>query len=271
MKLFQTAERVSHEEVSDNFVYQRSVLAYIEAARLIHGNTLEIGTGSGYGIEHIAENSNRFITLDKNQPSSVSNNTLIQSENVQFIQMKVPPLMDIPDNYFDCVITFQVIEHIKKDDLFVKEAFRVLKQGGKFIVTTPNKPMSLTRNPWHVREYTSDELENLMKMYFQDIDKKGVFGNERIADYYEKNSAAVQKITRYDILNLQYRLPRWMLQIPYDILNRINRKKLLRENALLTKQIKLDDYFLADIDDDCFDLFFVGTKYKTYSLSHKKP
>ncbi len=260
MKLFQTAERVSHEEISDNFVFQRSVLAYIEAARLIHGNTLELGTGSGYGIEYIAANSNRFITLDKNRPSSVSNNTLIQSENVQFIQMKVPPLIDIPDNYFDFVITFQVIEHIKKDDLFVQEAFRVLKPGGKFIVTTPNKPMSLTRNPWHVREYNSVELEDLMKKYFRSIEKKGVFGNENISDYYQKNKASVQRITRYDVLNFQYRLPRWMLQIPYDILNRFNRKKLLRENAQLTKQIKLEDYFLADIDDDCYDLFYIGTK-----------
>ena len=47
-KKIQTAERVSQSDVSDNYVYQRSVLAYVEAAKRIHGKVLEIGTGSGY-------------------------------------------------------------------------------------------------------------------------------------------------------------------------------------------------------------------------------
>ena len=47
----QTAERVSQSDVSDNFVFQRSYLAYVEAAKLVSGKVLEIGTGSGYGIE----------------------------------------------------------------------------------------------------------------------------------------------------------------------------------------------------------------------------
>ena len=36
-----TAERVSLE-VSDNFVYQRSRLAYVEASKLVSGRVLEI-------------------------------------------------------------------------------------------------------------------------------------------------------------------------------------------------------------------------------------
>ena len=50
-KKIQTAERVSQSDVSDNYVYQRSVLAYVEAAKRIHGKVLEIGTGSGYGVD----------------------------------------------------------------------------------------------------------------------------------------------------------------------------------------------------------------------------
>lgn len=54
MALIQTAERVSHIDASDNYVFQRSLFAYAEAAKLVHGKVLEIGTGSGYGIEMIA-------------------------------------------------------------------------------------------------------------------------------------------------------------------------------------------------------------------------
>jgi len=260
MRFLQTAERVSHEELSDNFVYQRSVLAYKEAAKRIHGLTLEIGTGSGYGIEYIAESVDRFVTLDKNKPSTVSNETLINSSNVQFLRMKVPPLKDIPSNCFDAVISFQVIEHVKNDHRFVYEALRVLKPGGTFIVTTPNKPMSLTRNPWHVREYTASELESLLSSYFQTIEKLGVFGNNKISAYYEKNKASVARITRLDPLKLQYRLPRWMLQIPYDILNRVNRKRLLKENKTLTENIIMEDYYLDSVGEGCYDLFYLCTK-----------
>ncbi len=59
-----TAERVSRE-VSDNFVFQRSVLAYHYAAEIISGDVLEIGTGTGYGVEILAPKCKRFITVDK--------------------------------------------------------------------------------------------------------------------------------------------------------------------------------------------------------------
>ena len=78
--------------------------------------------------------------------------------------------------------------------------------------------------------------------------------------YYNKNKESVRKITRFDIFNLQWKLPRWMLQAPYDFLNRRNRKKLLAQNNSLVADIKMEDYFVAPANDDCFDLFYVATK-----------
>jgi 2-polyprenyl-3-methyl-5-hydroxy-6-metoxy-1,4-benzoquinol methylase len=252
----QTAERVSHIDISDNYVYQRSVLAYHEAAKLISGRVLEIGTGSGYGVEIIAPNALEFTTIDKFE------STIDKSKftNVKFLQMNVPPLQDIPDCYFDFVISFQVIEHIVKDKTFVKEICRVLKSNGKFIVSTPNKTMSITRNPWHVREYTISEFENLLTADFNSVDKRGVFGNEKIMKYYNENKKSVQRIMRFDILNMQYWLPRQILQIPYDIMNRRNRKKLLKGNNSLVESIKMDDYFIDDAREGCFDLFYIAKK-----------
>lgn len=164
------------------------------------------------------------------------------------------------DNSFDYVISFQVIEHIKNDKLFVEEIFRVLKDGGKFIVTTPNIKMTLTRNPWHIREYNITELESLLLSDFQSVQKLGVFGNEKIKKYYDENKRSVEKITKYDFLNLQHRLPRQLLQIPYDILNRRNRKKILKNNPSLVAEISMNDYFLDKASDECFDLFYVADK-----------
>ena len=250
-----TAERVSLEK-SDNFVFQRSLLAYYRAAEIVKGDILEVGTGTGYGVEIIAPKATRYITVDKQLPA-----TPLQLENVEYYDMEVPPI-GFENCSFDAVVSFQVIEHIEDDIDFVREVSRVLRPGGEFVVSTPNAPMSLTRNPWHVREYNADELRNLLECHFSKVEAYGVVGNEKVMEYYRKNRHSVRKITRFDILDLQHRLPRKLLQIPYDILNRMNRKSLHKKNTSLTEGITMEDYSIVPYKAgmECFDLFFVATK-----------
>lgn len=254
MAKIHTAERVSRRDASDNFVFQRSLLAYHKAAEIVEGDVLEIGTGVGYGAEVIAPQVKRFVTIDKTAPEALS-----LPANALFWQMKVPPIA-MPEEAFDSVVSFQVIEHIKEDRAFVGEVYRVLRQGGRFVVSTPNAPMSLTRNPWHVREYRAEELKALLEEFFDEVECYGVKGNDKIMAYYEQNRRGVERITRYDVLDFQHRLPRWCLQLPYDILNRLNRRRLLAENDSLTRSIAMTDYAIVPYEEGCFDLFFVAKK-----------
>ena len=254
MAKLHTAERVSRTDASDNYVFQRSILAYHYAAGLVSGDVLEIGTGMGYGIDVIAPSTTSYTTIDKSCAYDAS-----LPENARFQQMEVPPI-GFADESFDYVISFQVIEHIKRDKDFVKEVSRILRKGGKFIVSTPNAPMSLTRNPWHIREYTEQQLRDLLSADFSSIEAYGVNGNEKIMQYYEQNRLSVERIMRYDILDLQHRLPRWILQIPYDVMNRLNRRRLLESNNELTRSIKMDDYSIGEISPQSFDLYYIATK-----------
>lgn len=254
MAKLHTAERVSRTDASDNYVFQRSILAYHYAAGLVSGDVLEIGTGMGYGIEIIAPSATSYTTIDKSCAYDAS-----LPDNTRFQQMEVPPI-GFADESFDYVISFQVIEHIKRDKDFVKEISRVLRKGGKFIVSTPNAPMSLTRNPWHIREYTEQQLRDLLSADFSDIEAYGVNGNEKIMQYYEQNRRSVERIMRFDILDLQHRLPRWILQIPYDVMNRLNRRRLLESNNELTRSIKMEDYTIGEISPQSFDLYYIATK-----------
>ncbi|HPD65586.1 MAG TPA: class I SAM-dependent methyltransferase [Bacteroidia bacterium] len=254
----QTAERISPYEASDKVIFVRSFFAYLEAAKIIRGTVLEIGSGMGYGLPELVPKSTEYITVDKYQSKLVEQ--YVAEGKLRFIQTTVPPLSDIGDESVDFVVCFQLIEHIRKDRILLHEIKRVLKKGGKAIITTPNRKMSLTRNPWHIREYTVSEFQKMLSGIFSSHTIYGVYGNDKVTAYYEQNKKSVQRITRFDIFRLQYILPRFLLKIPYDILNRMNRKKLLNNNTGLISEISVSDYSLKPADDYCYDIFAIAEK-----------
>lgn len=258
MASFQTAERHSAHVITDNVLHQRHMIAYHQASQIISGHVLEVGCGEGYGMELLAPKASKYMAIDKF--NTHINPKLPDFSKITFQQMNVPPFAGIEDNTFDFIVSFQVIEHIEDDDFFCRELFRVLKPGGQLIMTTPNIKMSLTRNPWHVREYTPLQLHQLLMQVFQKVEMKGVFGGDKVMEYYEANKKSVRKFTRFDIFNLQYKLPRRVLQIPYDILNRINRKNLHKQNTGISATVKMEDYYLDQANDTCLDLFMVAHK-----------
>jgi len=252
----QTAERISSFDNSDNVIYQRHLVAYHEAKKLVKGDLLEVGCGEGYGMELLLPQVNSYTAIDKFEPRIEIKSA---SKPVAFHQMNLPPIK-FEDNKFDSLVSFQVIEHIEDDETFIYELNRVLKPGGIAVLTTPNRLMSLTRNPWHIREYTFQELGAKLLKHFSKVEVLGVYGDEAINEYYKANKASVEKITRFDVFDLQHKLPRQVLQIPYDILNRLNRRKLRDGNNDLVNKIKWQDYSIKQADDYCFDLFVVATK-----------
>ena len=80
------------------------------------------------------------------------------------------------DGEFDCVVSIDVLEHLKQDQPFLKEVKRVLKASGKAVVTVPNGDDKLLANriKWklgmtpdvygHTRAgYTIAELSNSIR------------------------------------------------------------------------------------------------------------
>lgn len=86
--------------------------------------------------------------------------------NIEFV---VGSAQQIPysDNYFDVVLSSQVIEHVPDDKKMAQEIKRVLKKGGLFQVDTVIKktfgwyfyrsPIGWALDPTHLREYSSPE------------------------------------------------------------------------------------------------------------------
>ncbi len=253
-----TTEITSDKIKSDNPVHQRLLKAYYAAIPYIKGELLEIGCGEGRGVEQLAPKAKSYVALDKIKEVVDKLSELYPQH--RFIQTNIPPIKDLDDNQFDTIVTFQVIEHIKNDKLFLEEIKRLLKPGGRALITTPNIKKSLSRNPWHIREYTAEQLEKLCQSIFKKVDMKGIDGDDKVMEYYKMNKASVQKIMRWDILNLQYRLPASILRIPYEILNRMNRNKLNDDNDSLVARITHEDYIVSENADESLDLFVIVEK-----------
>ncbi|MFY0598149.1 MAG: class I SAM-dependent methyltransferase [Cyclobacteriaceae bacterium] len=252
-----TTEIASDKIPSDNPIHQRLLKAYHVAVDYVKGDLLELGCGEGRGVDLLAPKADSYLGLDKIQ--EIVQNLTNQYPKYDFQSSVFPPIA-LPDNSFDSIATFQVIEHIQNDELYLKEIHRILRPGGTALISTPNIKMTLSRNPWHTREYTADQLKTLASKYFSEVEMKGIAGSERVMEYHEQNRASVNKIMKYDFLNLQYRLPAALLRVPYDYLNRKNRNSLQDQSNDLVKSINQDDYFLNEQDDKNLDLFMIVKK-----------
>ncbi|MFD0963102.1 class I SAM-dependent methyltransferase [Pseudofulvibacter geojedonensis] len=255
--LFST-EVTSSKIKSDNALYQRTFKAYEIVSTLINGNVLEIGCGEGYAIELLKQKATSLTLVDKSKSSLQKIKKT--HPNLTIYQSRIPPLIQIKDNTFDSVISFQVIEHIKDYNSYLKEIKRVLKPGGKAYLTTPNKIHTIARNPWHYKEFSKDELETITKKHFNQISILGIEGSIKTEQYYFNNKKNVSKILKLDVFNIHKILPRWCLILPYEFFNRLNRKKLYKTNENLVNIISSQDYSLADYSTKSLDLFCVLQK-----------
>jgi 2-polyprenyl-3-methyl-5-hydroxy-6-metoxy-1,4-benzoquinol methylase len=256
--LLKTSERTNNLSNINNYVFQRHLFAYKAIAKdqLAGKKVLELGCGEGYGMELLSPQTDLYMAVDKKRPAIAFNN------KTQFRQCQLPDLFDIDDNSFDTIVCFQVIEHIKNDIQLLSEINRVLKPGGSLFLTTPNKLTSLTRNPFHMREYLPVQMQALIASFFSISIIKGIYGNDAVMQYYWENKRSVERIIRHDVFNLQYRLPAFLLKGIYSLLNNYNRFALARKTPDLTAGINYDDFYLDELSEDCLDYFVMATKRK---------
>src|SRR6185436_8734710 len=96
------------------------------------------------------------------------------------LAMAVADAARIPaaDGAFDLYVSFETVEHVADDAGYVAEARRVVRSGGTFVCSTPNRRLTNPGtaigdkpfNPFHRREYTLPELRPLLETSFETIE-----------------------------------------------------------------------------------------------------
>ncbi|MFX0139059.1 MAG: class I SAM-dependent methyltransferase [Candidatus Hodarchaeota archaeon] len=166
---------------------------------------LDNGCGTGYGTYFLAKNNvKEIIGIDISKKSIEYAQEKYNANNLKFKQMNSLSL-DLTDDYFDAVISFDVIEHIdeKHQKKYLSEIIKVIHDDGFLIIGNPNAELSREKNPHHKKELTLNEFKGLLKLFFKKIDlfgEKFVVNGKNLAekwfDYIKDMKYSNIKITK---------------------------------------------------------------------------
>jgi len=138
------------------------------------GSVLDLACGDKYFLNKL--NTNKKVGLDRIYGDEIKNR------------------LDFPDKFFDYVTILAAIEHFEEPKPIIKECHRILKDRGKFIITTPKKRThGLINVFWpetHEKYYTPEILAKLLSPEFKiTINKEFEFGLNQFF-VCEKNAEA---------------------------------------------------------------------------------
>jgi len=147
---------------------------YYFAAPYAVGRVLDIACGTGYGCHMTAKERKREVTeiigVDSDEETIRYADLEYNHQKVTYIQGNaLDP--ELPDRLgtFDTILSFETIEHLEDDRLFMEQLYRMLKPEGTLVLSSPfgrGRGMP-TSEPFHFHQYTPEEFEELFSRFSQ--------------------------------------------------------------------------------------------------------
>lgn len=223
---------------------------YREAIKHITpGNVvLDIACGTGFGTDILAGHTHGKVVGGDIAPEAIEE--CKQQWNKPNIEFRVldGTALAFPDNYFDVIVSFETIEHTTSYAKMLSEFARVLKPGGKLVLSTPNaaitSPDGVIGNPFHTQEFRFEELKDLLARFFpvpqvygqrySRYDKSSIW--KKLGGFFEKLMLA------FGIRKLPYKMRSGFMKVffgyplypgPEDFLLETNEKKIVGQSPVL--------------------------------------
>jgi ubiquinone/menaquinone biosynthesis C-methylase UbiE len=198
---------------------------YQFAANYASGKILvDCACGDGTGTDLFAKAGAKIVRAFDKSPEAIDQaGERFGREGIQFAVGDATNL-PLESNSADLYISLETIEHLPDDGSYLQDVKRVLKPGGLFICSTPNRTVTnpgarLSTKPWnpfHVREYSEPEFVSLLEKCFGELK---LFGQNRQSSVYTRLTDWMgRKLPGLSAvrLNQLLKLPRFM----FDNLNR---------------------------------------------------
>lgn len=154
------------------------------------GKVLDTGCGTGHGSHILAEAGCSVIGVDIAPDAIEYALNHRERDDIEFLVMNCEKL-DFPEESFDGVASVEVLEHVPDYESYVKEISRVLKKGGRFVLTTPNVDypgaFGITTSHYHVKEFTYDDLMETLQPHFSKVEIYGESVSDPAVIKWEKD------------------------------------------------------------------------------------
>lgn len=138
------------------------------------GKILDVGCGYGYALSWVSDKWERHGTELSNHTAKIAQ---------KYGKIFVGKLEDAkyPDNYFDVITSFHVLEHVEDPVIVIREMYRILKDDGHLILQIPDFDSALARrfkdnyrmlhDKTHINLFSCHGLRLLLEDNFFQIDR----------------------------------------------------------------------------------------------------
>jgi ubiquinone/menaquinone biosynthesis C-methylase UbiE len=163
------AEHLANDPTSELWGEHRS--RYRFAAKFAAGQrVLDVASGAGFGLQMLRRAQSNPIGLDYDAQALHEVRRLVPDAPLVHADATCLPLASAS---IDLVVSFETLEHVPDAGAMIKEIRRVLRPGGRLVLSTPNRtfgpPERHTNNPFHIKEFTTAELHDLLSDAFQSV------------------------------------------------------------------------------------------------------
>lgn len=138
-------------------IYNEHYHRYLFALRLCEDrDVLVVASGECYGAALLAQVARSVIGVEIHEPTGALASHAYVRDNLSFRDGTALAL-PLDGACVDVVVSFETIEHISNHNAFLDEVKRVLRPGGIFAVSAPNRRV-YSEDPGHTNSFHTKEL-----------------------------------------------------------------------------------------------------------------
>ena len=168
-------ERIVPGTIEWEAYYANHISRYQFAGEQLRGKEIKVlldaACGVGYGSAFLANNIEgiSIYAVDRSVEALEVAKKKFQNEHVHFMEDDCHTLAKVSTfGPFDAIVSFETLEHLPRPGDFLVSCKNNLKDGGVFIVSTPNQPVTSPDGlkwEYHEKEYTVEEFVELLEKH----------------------------------------------------------------------------------------------------------
>lgn len=159
---------------------------------------VDLGCGSGVLTKELLQRGANVVAIDGSPLMLHEAQKHVKTEQpslLTWLRLNVEHLAGVEDNGFDGILCSSVIEYVQKPDDLLQEAYRVLRPGGKFIISVPPKLSFVRTVQKTIRRIAA--LFGIERFAYLKVSKFEIAPRE-ISFLLDENGFVLDRITPFD-------------------------------------------------------------------------